>query len=384
MKEGIITPQSSILRKGVKVVLPSICIMFFIGKAIEYLKENFDVYVIEEKVPCFLGYRCCYGIKGNKDICFIDGGRGAPQAVDTMELVHALGVEQVIIVGMCGCFVSEYNVGDIVIPPKTYIDEGTSRNYEPMAEYSEPSIFMYKYAVEYFSRAEVVVQQPIVSTDAIYRQTFQKEELWRKRGYVAADMESSALLTVSKYLRMNSVSILLVSDIHPTSQNDINKWKWSLQKEERYRFIKSCIEFGMEMCNCKYKKLGQNKMENNQTNIKEERYRKYRRIIGSSVSGTIDRPIGSHHPQNIDLVYSVNYGYVDNVFADDGEEQDVYFLGDNRPLESFIGVVVAIYHRFDDNEDKWIVVPDGVNITNEEILSKINFQEQYFDGELIR
>ncbi len=37
------------------------------------------------------------------------------------------------------------------------------------------------------------VSFPIVSTDAVYRQTFYKENLWRDKGAVGVDMETAAL-----------------------------------------------------------------------------------------------------------------------------------------------------------------------------------------------
>lgn len=107
-------------------------------------------------------------------------------------------------------------------------------------------------------------------------------------------------------------------------------------------------------------------------------------IIGTRVTGTIDRPLGSRHPQHPDMVYPVNYGFVHGVFAGDGEEQDVYVLGTDKPIRSFEGTVIAVYHRLDDAEDKWIVSLDGTDYSDEEILEAIWFQEQYFEGELIR
>ena len=107
-------------------------------------------------------------------------------------------------------------------------------------------------------------------------------------------------------------------------------------------------------------------------------------IVNSFVKGTIDRPLGSSHPDYPDLIYPVNYGYVDGVIAGDEEEQDVYVLGTDKPLERFEGKVIAIYRRMNDNEDKWIVSLDGRDYTDEEILAAIHFQEQYFIGELLR
>ena len=107
-------------------------------------------------------------------------------------------------------------------------------------------------------------------------------------------------------------------------------------------------------------------------------------IIGTTVHGKIDRPVGSTHPIYPDMVYPINYGYIENVFAGDGGEQDVYVLGTQKPLETFEGTVIAVYHRIDDNEDKWIVALDDKSYTDKEILDAIYFQEQYFKGELVR
>lgn len=46
--------------------------------------------------------------------------------------------------------------------------------------------------------------------------------------------------------------------------------------------------------------------------------------------------------------------------------------------------VIAVYHRFDDVEDKWIVSLDGADVSDEKILGDIAFQEQFFYGKLYR
>lgn len=107
-------------------------------------------------------------------------------------------------------------------------------------------------------------------------------------------------------------------------------------------------------------------------------------IIGQIVRGKIDRPKGSRHPRYSDMIYPINYGYVEGVISDDGQEQDVYVLGTDEPIETFEGRVIAIYHRFNDAEDKWIVSFSGSDYSNKEILQAIHFQEQYFEGELVR
>lgn len=110
----------------------------------------------------------------------------------------------------------------------------------------------------------------------------------------------------------------------------------------------------------------------------------YSHIIGKKVKGTVDRPLGIAHPRNPRMIYPINYGYVDGVFAGDGAEQDVYLFGTDKALKNFEGKVIAVWHRFDDVEDKWIVSLSGEDIAEEKILGDISFQEQFFYGKLYK
>lgn len=105
--------------------------------------------------------------------------------------------------------------------------------------------------------------------------------------------------------------------------------------------------------------------------------------IGNKVKVKIDRPLNSKHPKH-GFVYSLNYGFVPNTISGDGEELDCYILGIDKPIESFEGKCIAVVHRTNDNDDKLIVVPDGNEYTDEEIRKLTNFQEQYFESEIIR
>lgn len=107
------------------------------------------------------------------------------------------------------------------------------------------------------------------------------------------------------------------------------------------------------------------------------------KYLNKTVTVKIDRPLGSKHP-DWDLIYEVNYGYVPNTISGDGEELDCYVLGVDKPLDSFTGKCIAIIHRTNDNDDKLIIVPDGMNFTDEEIRNLTNFQEKYFKSIIIR
>ena len=69
--------------------------------------------------------------------------------------------------------------------------------------------------------------------------------------------------------------------------------------------------------------------------------------------------------------------------APDGEEQDSYILGVDEAVDKFTGTVIAVVHRNDDVEEKWVVAPVGTTLREEEIKEQIHFQEQYFDSEIL-
>ena len=106
-------------------------------------------------------------------------------------------------------------------------------------------------------------------------------------------------------------------------------------------------------------------------------------MIGRIVTVTIDRPLGSCHPKHPDIYYSVNYGYIEGIIAPDGEEQDAYILGVDIPLQTFTGEVIAVIHRKDDVEDKWVVAPEGMTFSQEKIEELTRFQERHFDIQFI-
>lgn len=107
-------------------------------------------------------------------------------------------------------------------------------------------------------------------------------------------------------------------------------------------------------------------------------------FLGKEVEVTVDRMLGSKHPKH-GFVYEVNYGFIPGTKAPDGEELDAYVLGVDEPVQTFFGICIAIIHRLDDDDDKLVVIPDSLGNMNDEDIRKLtNFQEQFFESEIIR
>ena len=85
-------------------------------------------------------------------------------------------------------------------------------------------------------------------------------------------------------------------------------------------------------------------------------------FLGRGVEVVIDRPLGSH----------------------DGEELDAYYLGIDKPLKKAKGFCIAVIHRTNNDDDKLVVVPKGIKLSDEEIGRLTHFQEQWFEHIIIR
>lgn len=111
--------------------------------------------------------------------------------------------------------------------------------------------------------------------------------------------------------------------------------------------------------------------------------RNLRSFLNKEVYVIIDRPLGSTHPKEKDIIYPVNYGYIPNTKSGDGEEIDVYLLGVSVPVRDFSCRVIGVIERTDDDEDKLVAAPAGVSFTKEEIEKLTYFQEQFFQVNII-
>ena len=104
--------------------------------------------------------------------------------------------------------------------------------------------------------------------------------------------------------------------------------------------------------------------------------------LGQKVDIVVDRPLGTKHPEH-GFTYEVNYGYLPETLAPDGEEIDAYVLGIDSPVEKISGTCIAIIHRTDD-DDKLVVTPNGEDFSDQEIEKFVEFQEKWFKHIILR
>jgi inorganic pyrophosphatase len=111
---------------------------------------------------------------------------------------------------------------------------------------------------------------------------------------------------------------------------------------------------------------------------------KFSKLLGKEFEIIIDRQIGSEHPKFKNWLYPINYGYIENIKAGDGDDVDVFVIDLDKPVKSCRAKIIAIIHRTDDKEDKLVGITKDREYSDEEIEKKIEFQEKFFKHELIR
>lgn len=98
---------------------------------------------------------------------------------------------------------------------------------------------------------------------------------------------------------------------------------------------------------------------------------------------TLDRPRGSTHPAFPEIVYPIDYGYVNGTTSGDAQEVDV-FVGTAPPGSPAHGLVAAIVtadRRKGDREVKllWNCTPAEIYVVN----GFINFDRTLMEGTLV-
>ena len=108
----------------------------------------------------------------------------------------------------------------------------------------------------------------------------------------------------------------------------------------------------------------------------------YKYYLGKKVKVVMDRPMGSRHPE-WNFIYPINYGYVPNTISGDGEELDAYIVGIFEPVEEYEGKCIATIHRLYDDDDKLVIAPEEKIYTKQQIEALVEFQERFFEHEII-
>lgn len=138
---------------------------------------------------------------------------GAAGSVCDMELLIASGIKTFVAFGTCGRLNKNIAKNTIILPTSAYREEGTSYHYLPDSDEIEVDQSLLLKAKSVFNKTTLtVVEGKIWTTDAVYRETYDKVKLMQERGCLGVDMEFSALLALAKYRDVKFFQFLIGDD----------------------------------------------------------------------------------------------------------------------------------------------------------------------------
>ena len=170
-------------------------------------------------------------------------GFGAPTAVMSLEELVAFGIKKFVSLGAAGGLQPNMNIGDIVICDRAIRDEGTSFHYLPDEKFAYASPELTELLYTAFERKGIECSRgSSLTTDAPYRETFEKVRQHRSEGVLTVEMEVSALFAVGAYRGISLSSVFTISDI--LSEED---WNQGYHSEEKLESLKKIFEVAIEI-----------------------------------------------------------------------------------------------------------------------------------------
>jgi uridine phosphorylase len=140
---------------------------------------------------------------------------GAPRAVEPVHVLGIIGTVNVVQIGSCGSLQPELTTGDIVLPERATIGEGTSQYYGGKGV-AEANLGRVARAAALFAARDTYVHRgATVTTSALLQQPPELIRKWANAGHLAVDLETSAVFSAARAFRMRAASLLFVWDELP-------------------------------------------------------------------------------------------------------------------------------------------------------------------------
>lgn len=146
------------------------------------------------------------------EVVYFQGLMGAPVTAIFVERLIALGITEIIFLGLAGA-IQQVSVGDRILVTEALRLEGTSYHYLPphtsCLASSELTTDLEQYCLQNdykFSKGK------ICSTDALYRETFDLIERLRRKQVLAIEMEISAVFAIALHKQVAASAMVIISD----------------------------------------------------------------------------------------------------------------------------------------------------------------------------
>ena len=140
-------------------------------------------------------------------------GFGAPFAAGNLELAIAMGCNKFIVIGSGGVLDADIARNKLIVLSSAIRDEGTSYHYIPPSREVEANPAMIKQIQNYLRKTHVDhLVGKTWTTDAFFRETPNKIKARKNEGAICVEMESSALMAVAQFRKVDLGYIIAAGD----------------------------------------------------------------------------------------------------------------------------------------------------------------------------
>ncbi len=240
--EAIIEPAQVVER----IDAPELCVITFFQEVLQKLHQEGRSKIIARHNWSDIE-RPLYELAINgKRLAAIHPGVGAALAGGILEEIISRGCRKFIVCGGCGVLDPEISVGHLIVPTHAIRDEGTSYHYLPPSREVQP----HPKATDAIEKVLKENQIPYIlgktwTTDAPYRETFNKVKLRREENCIAVEMEAAAFFAVAKFRGVILGQILYGGDdVSGLGEWDPRDWYRRFDIRERLFWLsaQACLE----------------------------------------------------------------------------------------------------------------------------------------------
>lgn len=148
----------------------------------------------------------------NDEVLYFQGLMGAPVAAIFIERLIALGVQEIIFLGLAGG-IQNVSVGDRVLVTEALRFEGTSYHYLPAKVQCSPSKELTNDLERFFMVKKFsYTKGKVCSTDARFRETYDLVERLQQKKALAIEMEISAVFAIAIFRHVQASALVIISD----------------------------------------------------------------------------------------------------------------------------------------------------------------------------
>jgi hypothetical protein len=134
---------------------------------------------------------------------------GSPRMASAIEQLASIGIQEVVSIGLCGSLSPAVPIGSVVTASAVVRTDAVSLHYAPECYPATPSHALMAALLARLNPVRVVFQ---MSTDALYRETFDAIDHWRRLGVQTIDMEAATQFVVARVLGLDTAWLGVVSD----------------------------------------------------------------------------------------------------------------------------------------------------------------------------